>query len=156
MRPSILVTMFLPLLLVAPAFADQSRVSVGRNIIVHEGETVGDLVCAFCSVRVHGEVEGDIAVLFGSLTVDRDRSVSGDVAVLGGDLSVGEDSVIGGDVTVAAGEAALATDATIRGSRSVFLGRSWLLLPLAPLLIVGGILWLILVVIQRIRYRHTG
>src|SRR5271168_1176911 len=68
---------------------------IGRDITVAEGETAGDIACAFCSVRIHGDVRGDVAVLFGSITVDPDRNVSGDIAILGGDLSLRDDSQVG-------------------------------------------------------------
>jgi|SRR5579871_146350 len=145
------------LLLVAtiPAFAkgDNDRVSVGSDITVAEGETVGDIVCAFCSVRIHGDVSGDVVALLGSVTVDAGRSIHGDTAIMGGDLNLGEGSSVGGDVSIMAGDANLASGSTIRGSQSIFPGRFWLLLPLLPLLIPIGIIWLIVYLVRRRRYR---
>ncbi|RSL17800.1 hypothetical protein EDE15_3349 [Edaphobacter aggregans] len=145
------------LLLIAtiPAFAkgDNDRVSVGSDITVAEGETVGDIVCAFCSVRIHGDVSGDVVALLGSVTVDAGRSIHGDTAIMGGDLNLGEGSSIGGDVSIMAGDANLASGSTIRGSQSIFPGRFWLLLPLLPLLIPIGIIWLIVYLVRRRRYR---
>jgi hypothetical protein len=141
---------------VAPSFAraDQDRVSFGSDITVGEGESVADIACAFCSVRVHGTVKGDVAILFGSITVDSNQAVSGDVAILGGDLDLREEAEVGGDVAIAAGSANLAPGASIHGDRMVLPGRLWLLLPFAPFLIVIGVVWLIVYVVRRNRYQY--
>lgn len=144
------------LLYAAPALArsPQDRVSVGGDITISEGETGGDVVCAFCSVHVHGDVKGDVAVLLGSVTVDSNHSVAGDVAILGGDLNMGDESEVGGDVAILAGSPNLAPNATIRGDRAVLPGRAWLLVPFAPLLILIGIIWLIVYFVRRRRYSY--
>jgi hypothetical protein len=141
---------------IAPAFAraDQDRVSFGKDITIGEGETASDIACAFCSVRIHGSVKGDVAVLFGTVSVDGDQAVSGDVAILGGDLNLREEAVVGGDVAIAAGNANLAPGAAIHGDRMVLPGRLWLLLPFAPILIVIGVIWLIVYLVQRNRYQY--
>ena len=61
-----------------PAFArsQQDRASVGNDVNVAEGESAGDIACAFCSVHIHGDVRGDVAVLFGSVTVDSEPYAS--------------------------------------------------------------------------------
>jgi hypothetical protein len=139
-----------------PAFArsgGDDRVSVFSDITVPEGESAGDIACAFCTVRVHGEVRGDIATLFGSVMVDADRNISGDVASLGGDLELGQDASVGGDVAIAAGETRLASGAAIRGQQTILPGRFWLLLPLVPLLILAGLIWLVVWIVRRNRYQ---
>jgi hypothetical protein len=122
---------------------------LGHDITV----TAGDIACAFCSVRVHGDVRGDVAVLFGSISVDASHNISGDVAVLGGDLSLRDDASIGGDVAIAAGDLYKSSGAVIRGSQAVFPGRLWLLVPIAPLLILIGLIWLVVYLVRRNRYR---
>ena len=98
-----------------PAFArsQQDRASVGDDITIAEGDTAADIACAFCSVHIHGDVKGDVAVLFGSVTLDSGHRIAGDVAALGGDLNMGEESEVAGDVAIAAGDANLASGATI-------------------------------------------
>jgi hypothetical protein len=137
-----------------PAFARSSddRVAFGSDVTVAEGQTAGDIACAFCNVRVHGEVQGDVAVLFGTVTVDPGQSIAGDLAVLGGDLKLGEGATVGGDMAIAAGDANLAPGATIHGARSVLQGRGWLLVLFAPLLILVGLIWLIVWIVRRNRY----
>ena len=156
MRGLLLISALLFLSAVPPSFARSSedRASFGNDITVSEGETVGDVACAFCSVRIHGNVKGDVAVLFGSVAIDSNQAISGDVAILGGDLNLGEDGRVGGDVAIAGGRAYLSSDAIIHGSRAILSGRLWVLLPLAPLLILIGIIWLIVYLVRRNRYRY--
>ncbi|GGA66838.1 hypothetical protein GCM10011507_17900 [Edaphobacter acidisoli] len=148
---SLLLYVATPLL----AMASEDRASVGGDITVQENETAGDIACVFCSVHVHGDVKGDVAVVLGSLTVDSDHSIKGDVAVVGGDLNMSDGSEVGGDVAVVAGSANLAPDAMIHGSRSILPGRAWLLVPFAPLLFLIGIIWLIVYLVRRQRYAYA-
>jgi hypothetical protein len=138
-----------------PAFgrSDQDRVGVGNEITIAEGETAGDVACAFCSVKVHGDVKGDVAVLFGRISVDANHEIAGDVAGLGTELRLGEEATVGGDVALMAGSANLGSGATIRGSQALMPSRIWLLLPFAPLLILAGVIWLIVWLVRRNRYR---
>ena len=126
-----------------PAYARSSddRASVGNDITIAEGETAGDVACLFCFVHVHGDVRGDVAVMFGKVEVDPGHTISGDVATLGADLNLGEGATVGGDVAIAAGDANLASGAMIHGSRMVLPGRLWLLVPV--LLLWLSRLWLL-------------
>jgi hypothetical protein len=147
------------LLLVAStpfARADQGRASFGGDISVAEGETAGNIACAFCSVHVHGDVRGNVAVLFGNVTVDPTHSISGNVAMLGGDLNLAPESEVGGNVAIMAGNANMASEAAIRGNRTVLPGSGWLIVPFAPLLILIGIIWLIVHMVRRNRYRFPA
>jgi hypothetical protein len=141
-----------------PAFArsDEGRASVGNNITVPEGETAGDIACVFCTVRVHGDIKGDVAVLFGKIDVDPGRTISGDLAAFGADLNLGPGATIGGDVALAAGDANLAPGAMVHGSSMVLPSRIWLLLPLAPFLILAGLIWLIVYIVRRNRYQFPA
>ena len=138
-----------------PAFAKggDDRASVGNDIAIAEGDTAGDVACVFCSVHVHGDVRGDVAVMFGRIEVDSGHTISGDLAALGADLNLGEGATVGGDVAIAAGDANLAPGAMIHGSNMVLPNRIWLLLPFAPLLIVIGLIWLVVYLVRRNRYR---
>jgi hypothetical protein len=156
MRGLLLIPALLFLSAVPPSLAKsgQDRASFGNDITIAESETAGDVACAFCSVRVHGNVRGDVAVLFGSVLVDSSQAISGDVAILGGDLDMGADSRVGGDVAIAGGRANLASDAAVNGSHAILPGRLWILLPLIPLLILLGIIWLIVYLVRRNRYPY--
>jgi hypothetical protein len=148
------------LLLVAtlPAFArsDNDRASFGNDITVAEGETANDIACMFCEVHIHGDVRGDVAVMFGKVEVDPGRSISGDVAAFGADLNLGPGATVGGDVAIAAGDVNGSPGATIHGSSTVLPGRIWLLLPFAPLLILIGLIWLIVYIVRRNRYQFPA
>ncbi len=129
---------------------------MGNDIVVHEGETAQDIACAFCSVHIHGDVKGDVAVLFGNVSVDADHSIAGDVAILGGNLHLDSNSLIGGDVAIAAGSLTSAENASVRGDRAILPGRFWLLVPFAPLLLFIGIIWLIVYLVRRRRYQFPA
>jgi hypothetical protein len=131
----------------------KDRASLGNDIIVGPDETVGDVACAFCSVYLHGDAKGDVAVFMGNVILDKDHTISGDLAVFGGDVNVADDATINGDLAVFAGNLNLSPDAAVHGSRSVFGGRIWLLAALAPFLILAGIIWLIVWLIRRSRDR---
>jgi hypothetical protein len=141
-----------------PAFAKSSddRASFGNDITIAEGDTAGDIACVFCFVHIHGDVKGDIAVMFGKVEVDPGRSISGDVAALGADLNLGPGATVGGDIAIAAGDANLASGAMVHGSSMVLPSRMWLLLPFAPLLILIGLIWLIVYLVRRNRYQFPA
>jgi hypothetical protein len=155
-RWSVAVVLLLAATLPAFAKSDNDRASFGSDITVAEGETAGDIACMFCDVRIHGNVKGDIAVMFGRVEVDPGHSISGDVAALGADLVLGEGATIGGDVALAAGDANVGEGAMIHGSRMVLPSRLWLLLPFAPFLILIGVIWLIVYIVQRNRYQFPA
>jgi hypothetical protein len=158
-RLSHLLPIALLCMLCAPAaFARSSndRVSFGSDITIPEGETASDVVCAFCSVHIQGDVRGDVAVAFGSVTVDSGRTILGDVAILGGDLHLAEDAHVAKDVAIAAGSLDASPDATVRGDRVIFPGRFWLLVPFAPFLILIGIIWLVVYLVRRNRYQFPA
>jgi hypothetical protein len=141
-----------------PVFAkgSEDRASVGNDITITEGETAGDIACLFCAVHVHGDVRGDVAVMFGRIDVDAGHRIAGDVAALGADMNLGEGATVGGDVAIAAGDANLGPGAMIHGSRMVLSNRIWLLLPFAPLLILIGLIWLIVYLVRRNRYQFPA
>jgi hypothetical protein len=157
----ILLSAALVALLTQAAFAKErshgnDRASFGSEIVVPEGETAGDVACAFCSVHVHGDVAGDVAVAFGSVTVDSGHSIAGDTAIVAGNLNLGEGSKASGDVAILAGEALLADGAAIHGSRSIIPQPIGTLILLAPLLVVIGIIWLIVYFVRRNRYQFPA
>jgi hypothetical protein len=141
-----------------PAFArsTEDRAGFGNDITIAEGETAGDVACVFCTVRVHGDVRGDLAVMFGKVEVDAGRNISGDVATLGADLDLGPGAMVGGDLAIAAGDANLAPGAMVHGSSMVLPSKMWLLLPFAPLLILIGLIWLVVYLVRRNRYQFPA
>jgi hypothetical protein len=135
---------------------DHSQVAFGRTIDVREGETASDVVCFFCTIRVHGDVAGNMVAFFGSVDVDPDRSIEGDVVVFGGKLALANDSRVGGDLVVYGGDLEQAGSATVHGSHVVMGGTGWLLLVLVPFLIPIGFVWLVVYLVRRNRYRFPA
>lgn len=129
------------------------RASFGSDITVAEGETAGDIACAFCSVHLHGDVTGDVAVAFGSVTVDPGRTIAGDTAILEGDLNLNEGSTVNGDLAILAGMDRLGDGAAVHGSRAVIPQPLGTLVLLSPLLFLAGLIWLIVYIIRRSSYR---
>ena len=149
---ALLVSITLP----AYARSTDDRASFGNDITIAEGETASDVACMFCDVHVHGDIRGDVAVMFGKVDVDPGRSISGDVATLGADLNLGPGAMVGGDLAMAAGDVNAGPGARIHGSSMVLPGKIWLMLPFAPLLILIGLIWLIVYLVRRNRYRFPA
>jgi predicted acyltransferase (DUF342 family) len=147
-RVGMLVLASLTLLCAPTARAEKGVAHVGQDIVVAEGTTASHVACAFCSVHVHGDVEGNVAVAFGDLDVDAGHEVSGNVAVLGGRVGLRENSRIGGNLALI-GTLDEGADASVGGSRAV--------LPcavlLVPFVVLAGVIWLIVALVRRNRYR---
>jgi hypothetical protein len=136
-------------LLWAPAArADKAAGQIGRDIVVAEGETVGDLGCVFCNVHVHGTVHGNVGVTFGNVEVDAGREIAGNIGVMGGTVRLGDGSRVGGNLGVI-GWLHAGDGATVGGSRGVVPGEILLL----PFALLAGVIWLIVYMVRRSRYR---
>lgn len=156
----LLLAAVLVLLLPSSAFArhtsSNDRASFGSDITVAEGETVGDVACAFCAVHIHGDVSGDVAVAFGSVTLDPGRTISGDTAIAAGDLNLGEGSTVHGDLAIMGGEAHFGDGSAVQGAQSIMPRPLGMLILLSPLLILAGIIWLIVYFVRRNRYHFPA
>jgi len=153
MHKRLLAAAFLFFLATSFVRAESNRASFSSDITIPEGEATGNVACAFCSVYVHGEVRGNVAVFFGNIKVDSSHEIAGNVAMLGGDLNLASDAQVGGNVAIAGGNTNLAPTAEIHGNRAVLPGRFWALVPFAPLLVLIGIIWLIVYLVRRNRYQ---
>lgn len=132
------------------------HVGVGNTITIDDGQSSGDIVCAFCTVRVHGDVSGDIVTFFGDVQIDTNRNLSGDAVVFGGNLSLADQSTLHGSLVLFGGDLRQAPTAVVHGDRVLFAGGGWLLILLLPLLIPIGILWLIVHLVRRQRYQFPA
>ena len=140
----------------ASAFAshgEHDHVSFGSTITVDEGETAGDIVCAFCNVRVNGDVAGDMVTFFGHVEVGEGRSISGDEVVFGGHLVLKKDAELRKDLVLFGGDLEQDPSASVRGDRVVFAGGGWLLVCLLPLLLPICFIWFVVWLVRRGRYR---
>ena len=127
----------------------EDRVGAFSTIVISEDRPAADVACVFCSVRVDGDVHGDIAVLFGTVTVTEGRTISRDVATLFSTLVLGDGARIDGDLATVFGTANLAESAHVGGDRAVFSSGVGITVILAPLLIVAGVIWLLVWVARR-------
>ena len=135
--------------------AGQDRVALFSTISVDSDHTAGDIACAFCTVNLHGDVHGDIAVLFGTVNVDPDRTISGDVAILFSTLHLSDNDRIGGDLAAPLSTLNMPSSATVSGDQvSVPSGSFGLAVLAAPILILAGIIGLLLFLVRRNRYPY--
>ena len=132
------------------AFADGShdRTQVGHSITVGPDEEVSDATCFGCSIRVRGQVSGDVTTFGGSIVVEDHGQVGGDATTFGGDVRLEKEVTVHGDVTVFGGRIRRDPATTVGGDVTNFGGPGWMIVIfLIPLvffgLFVGLIVWLI-------------
>ena len=140
------------LLLAAPfALADNREYTqFGHSIYIGPDQHTGDVTCFLCSVRVRGQVGGEITTFGGNVTIEDDASVGGDVTAFGGTVRLGPATKIGGEVTVMGGTLIRDPKAQIGGDVTTFSGQGWLFVIFGlPLLVFAGIIALVVWLIQR-------
>jgi hypothetical protein len=134
-----------------PALADGShdRTQVGHDINIGPNEVVSEATCFGCSIRVHGQVEGDATAFGGSLVIEEQGKVGGDATVFGGGLRVDKNVSVGGDVTAFGGHLRRDPSATIGGDVTDFSGAGWMILLLIiPLFFIGVFVALIVWIVR--------
>ncbi|MFA6318658.1 MAG: RDD family protein [Elusimicrobiota bacterium] len=89
-------------------------VSVGRSVVLAEGETAKDVVVIGGSAEIHGRAEGDVVVVSGRSLVDGE--VEGDAVAIGS-LVLSSRAVVGGDAVAIGGSLTAAEGARIDGDR---------------------------------------
>lgn len=105
----------------APARADDDRVQFGRSIHVGEGETVADVVCFGCSIRIAGTAAGDVVSFGGGIAIDGE--VGGDVVAFGGSVRLGPNANVGGAAMAFGGGVQLGPESHVGGEVATFGGR---------------------------------
>ena len=130
------------------------RVAIFSTINIDEGQTAGDVACAFCTVNVKGDISGDVAVLFASVNVDPDRTVSGDVATLFSTLRLSDNDRIDGDLATALSSTEIPSSVSVRGDRQILSSGLGLAVLAGPVLIIAGIIGLIIFLVRRNRYPY--
>ena len=141
------------IVLSSPAFADGSRerTQFGRDIVVGPNEEVSDATCFGCSVRVRGNITGDVTTFGGSVVVEDAGEIAGDTTSFGGDIRLSRGVKLNGDVTVFGGRLRRDPEATIRGDVTNFGSPIWLVLIFGlPLIILGAFIALIVWLIRRL------
>jgi len=140
----------------AAAQKSGGRVQIGRDIVVQPGEKTGDLVCVACSVRVRGQTAGDVVAVAGSIKLETGAQVAGDNVAIAGSIRLESGTQVAGDITAVGGTVQRDPQAVIAGDITSMEGTGWmLLLVLVPLLLFGGIVALIVWLVQRSRAAPT-
>ena len=142
----------LALSVTALAKDNPSYTQVGHTINVGPSDEVGDLTCFGCSIHVRGLVAGDVTAFGGGITIEDHAQVSGDVTAFGGDLRLTKAVKVDGDATVFGGQLRRDPEASIGGDVTSMGGRGWIfLIFLAPLVMLGLFVALVIWLIQRVR-----
>jgi hypothetical protein len=135
------------------AFADggRERTQVGSNISIGPNEEVSEATCFGCSIRVRGQVSGDVTAFAGNVVIEDQGQVGGDVTTFGGGIRLGNEANVSGDVTVFGGRIQRDAAATVGGDVTTMGGPGWIILiVLAPLVFLGLFALLIVWVIRRL------
>ena len=141
--------------LAVPALAQGShdRTQFGHDISVGSDETVSEVTCFGCSVRIRGHVDGDVTTFGGSIVLERDAEVGGDTTSFAGDVRLDAGTKVK-DVTIFGGRIRRDPQATVEGDVTTFAGGTglWLFIIFGlPFLVLGGIIALIVWLVRRSR-----
>ena len=128
---------------VASSGHPEDRAGAFSTIVVTRDQPAADVACIFCTVRVEGDVRGDVAVLFGTVSVAEGQTISGDVAMLFSTLKVEQGARVNGDLATLFSTAQIAPGAHIRGDRAMVASGLGLAVLLGPILLLIGSVWLI-------------
>src|SRR5580704_2730688 len=138
----------------APLVAQQNsdQVHIARDICIQPQDKAGDLVCVGCSIHVRGQVAGDAVAVGGSVVLEQGAQVAGGVTTVVGNIRLQTGTQIAGDVAAIAGMIKRDPQSTISGDVTSLGGAGWMLLILvAPLVLFGGFVALIVWLFQRRR-----
>ena len=153
-RFGIIVGLLLCLALSCTAFAQANHAYThfGSNISIGPNEKVGDVTCIACSIRIRGQVAGDVTTVGGSITIEDQAQVAGDVTSVAGNVRLDRAIKVSGDVTVVAGTLHRDPQASVAGDVTSMEGRGWFaLIILSPIVFLGLLVALVVWLIQRAR-----
>jgi hypothetical protein len=136
----------------ASATNSPTYTQIGRNITVNAGEVASDVTCVACSIRIRGQVSGDVTAVGGSVYVEDAGQIAGDVTVVAGSVRLEQEVKVSGDTTVVGGELFRAPGAQTGGDVTTVGGRFWgPVFLVIPFLLIGGIVTLLIWLVQRSR-----
>jgi hypothetical protein len=134
----------------ALAGASGDRTQFGHDINVAPGEQISEVTCFGCSVRVRGQVNGDVTTFGGSIVVEDEGQIGGDATTFGGGVRLDGKAAVKGDLTVFGGRVRRDPSASVGGDVTNFGSViSVLMIVVMPLLFVGGIVALIIWIVRR-------
>lgn len=129
------------------------RTQFNHDIHIGPNDKVGDVTCIGCSVHVRGQVSGDITTIAGSVFLEQGASIAGDVTAVGGNARAESGSQTAGDLTAIGGNLFRDPQAAVAGDVTTTAGGRWVfLIFLLPFLFLGGIIALIIWMVQRSRH----
>ena len=137
-----------------PALAKDksSYTQVGHNINIGPDDHAADVTCFACSIRVRGQVAGDVTAFGGSIVIEGDALITGDVTTFAGDIRLDQGVKVAGDATVFGGQIRRDPAATISGDVTSMGGHGWLVpIVLAPFLAIGLLIAFVIWLVQRKR-----
>jgi len=148
-----LLFIFLTPVTMLAAKSDADRFQINRDIQIQPDDKVGDVTCINCSVYVRGRVSGDVTTVNGNVVAEQGATIAGDVTAVRGNARIENGSQVGGDLISVAGAVRRDPQATIGGDVTSLAGGGWFfLIFLLPFAVLGGIIALIVWLIQRSRH----
>jgi cytoskeletal protein CcmA (bactofilin family) len=151
--PPLLACLFVSVVLSTAAFADadHDRTQVGNNITIGPNEEVSEATCFGCSIRIRGQVAGDVTAFGGSIVVEDQGQVGGDATTFGGDIRIDKAGSVNRDVTVFGGRLRRDPGARVGGDVTNMGGPGWMVLIfLSPFIFLGLFVALVVWVIRRL------
>lgn len=136
-----------------PAFAGGShdRTQFGHDVTVGADEDVTEVTCFACSVRVRGNVAGDVTTFGGTILVEDGGEIGGDLTSIGGDVRLDNGAKVQ-SMTVFGGKIRRDPGASVSGDVTTFAGGAafWIFLIFGvPFLILAGVIVLIVWLVKR-------
>jgi uncharacterized RDD family membrane protein YckC len=92
---------------------------LGQNFALGQGEVVREIQSYLADATVAGTVEGDVAVIVGSLRLTSTAKIGGSVVVIAGTLTIDEGASVGRDMVVVGSNLSAPTDFTPGGQQVV-------------------------------------
>ena len=137
-----------------------ATVSTSGNYTLQSGKTLrGNLVVTSgnATLEENSRVTGDVFITSGNL--DANGEVDGNILVTSGNVSLGPEALVKGDITATSGNINQAEEAQVNGQISSnqstftigggFFARLFGLFCLLPLLLLGGLIFLLVALVRR-------
>jgi hypothetical protein len=124
----------------------------GHDITVGPDDGTGELTCIACTIRIRGQVAGDVTTVGGSIVIEDRGQVAGDVTSVGGNVRLDSEAKVSGDVTVVGGTLHRGPEARIGGEVTNVGGQGWMIpILLFPFLLIGALVAFVVWLVQRLR-----